>query len=686
MSFHYFRHLVYQLFIIGLLVGCAPRDPSQSPAAKQLVEFTGFPTKITWVEDTGDPIGGDYPGTRRYHRLMVLATAEGAEPRILIDGPDRNFYRPQISSCGEWVVFSDHGQHTMHKVPFAGGDEVSLGDGRVLSVRWDEESGVDWLYFMVRETEERHKLFRKELRENAPEPELLWQTERFTLGSVSADGRMVMGQFGWPHVGMIDLETRRMRALPDGCWPDISPDNRYLGWIFEGTHNSVRMIDLLEPDTHWRVVLNTHPEVAAGRIYHPHWGNHPQFVVFNGPFRGQFWEHRNEVELYLVRLDPGLRRVEDTLRITYNVVKDMMPYVWVDHGIQWPAAGEARRAAMEASADVWPADHEHLVNLWKRQEADNGFTNVLTGVSSIGSVQARGLGRFSRRGMMDLSIGWFEAAFPSEALAQAIVPSAVVAFEFVVHGAPADHSHDGILLDVHSEDGGSDRLQVRWRGNDLVAVARQGDKEHLLLKDKMPPTNRAYRHILVQISDFHMQVIVDGQLILFPEIGGRTRPLSSWNSIRATYGGGNGLPVKLSHAAIHKNFMRGDAVGEAASAALLSAGRTGEVAPPALRVRAELVDVSPTPSPEGIAPYRRALISAVYRIEEVLEGEYPEQEIMVQHWAIMDGELRPDAVRSIGEVYEMRVEPVEANPQLRSEYTVMDVENLFLEPYYQTDF
>lgn len=104
-----------------------------------------------------------------------------------------------------------------------------------------------------------------------------------------------------------------------------------------------------------------------------------------------------------------------------------------------------------------------------------------------------------------------------------------------------------------------------------------------------------------------------------------------------------------------------------------------------LVVEARLVEAAAVPTPAAIAPYRRALVAHRYRVLRVLEGEYAQPELMVAHWAIVDGRRVPAGQRVVGGIYRMTVEPYEAHPELESERLILQGDAVHLPLFYEVD-
>ncbi|MCL2669803.1 MAG: hypothetical protein FWE89_03870 [Syntrophaceae bacterium] len=104
-----------------------------------------------------------------------------------------------------------------------------------------------------------------------------------------------------------------------------------------------------------------------------------------------------------------------------------------------------------------------------------------------------------------------------------------------------------------------------------------------------------------------------------------------------------------------------------------------------LAVEARLIDISAIPSPQDIAPYRRALLVNGYEVLKILSGDYQGKKIMVAHWVIEDGQVLEKATRVKGQTYQMVLERYDDHPELEGERLVMDSDEFKLPLYVEQD-
>lgn len=320
-----------------VLYGCQPSEEEvQQSFGEDLEEFLGFPARVVWVQDTGSPGGGDYQATGNKNlRLMGLDSKDGIE-RILYEPTEGNIHGPRFAPDGESVFFSDRQQGQIFQLDWPDGQPVHFGPGKVLATWQDTSTQQTWIYY-TRASGEKGKepLFRRPIGNAAGtsgKEELVWDKTPVNRLDISADGRILGVEFTWPESGIIDLATGQWERLGTGCLPSLAPDNSYLYWIFTGTHRSVDLFSLRQGQR-WNSPLTRHPDLEGRRIYHPRWTNHPRFMVFNGPFRTEFWANRNEVDLFLGRWDEDYRSLSDWFRLTNNSLMDTMPDVWINHNL-----------------------------------------------------------------------------------------------------------------------------------------------------------------------------------------------------------------------------------------------------------------------------------------------------------------------------------------------------------------
>ncbi|MCL5808120.1 MAG: hypothetical protein M1418_06180 [Deltaproteobacteria bacterium] len=102
-----------------------------------------------------------------------------------------------------------------------------------------------------------------------------------------------------------------------------------------------------------------------------------------------------------------------------------------------------------------------------------------------------------------------------------------------------------------------------------------------------------------------------------------------------------------------------------------------------LVVEARLTDLSVIPTPQDVAPYRRALLVNGYEVIRVISGSYGRKKIMAAHWVIEEGQVLKDAIREMGKVYRMVLERYDDHPELEGERLIMDSDEFNLPLFYE---
>ncbi len=100
----------------------------------------------------------------------------------------------------------------------------------------------------------------------------------------------------------------------------------------------------------------------------------------------------------------------------------------------------------------------------------------------------------------------------------------------------------------------------------------------------------------------------------------------------------------------------------------------------AVEIEATLLEVTPTPDPASIEPYRDALVFHTYRVERVLAGSLTHERLLVGHWGIRDAERVP-VPDEVGQRLTLRIGPLEAFPDLEGERQLIEVRELTLPAY-----
>lgn len=116
------------------------------------------------------------------------------------------------------------------------------------------------------------------------------------------------------------------------------------------------------------------------------------------------------------------------------------------------------------------------------------------------------------------------------------------------------------------------------------------------------------------------------------------------------------------------------APGAGAAAATNAAGGTTAQAPAArLVVQGRLAELSATPSPQSIKPYKQALVVYAYDVTKVESGAAPGPRVLVAHWGIRNSQAVA-LKRRKGDTVRLELEPYDAHPELEGERLILDLD------------
>ena len=328
---------VMGVFVSGLLIaaGCLylAAERHQSRVEQEIRLMTGAKTRVVWCRQVE---GDGYNALGSQLTLMGLDTDDRAGERPLVRRVG-SYWKPMISPKGDRVVFTDFPEATIHVVNWNGAGLRELSQGYALHVWLDPATAQEWVYAVEPDGREGYAgkpLIRFQL-DNPFKRETVWDTTlvHFDNLRLSLDGKKAVALFPWPVAVVADLETRTWKEFGRGCWPDLSPDNSYIPWAFDGAHRNLQFRSADGRDS-WKVVVNDAPGVDGDEVDCPRWGNQIRFMTLTGPHRrekpkgGQAGGEAEEI--YVGRFEKGLTRIEQWVRVTHNDCADFFSDMWVE--------------------------------------------------------------------------------------------------------------------------------------------------------------------------------------------------------------------------------------------------------------------------------------------------------------------------------------------------------------------
>jgi hypothetical protein len=293
------------------------------------------------------------------------------------------------------------------------------------------------------------------------------------------------------------------------------------------------------------------------------------------------------------------------------------------------------------------------------------------------------MARFARYFEMELAGGAFVARGVDTALLEACRKSHQFSFQLLLTPERVPQRGPARILTFSSgarsrnftlgQDGDRLVLQVR-----TSATGQTGAEPPIALGRL---TAGKPHHLVVSYAPGRLSCYLDGRLAEASDT--LKGDLRNWAPQHLLFGdewsGGFDWAGKLEGIAIYSRALRAE---EARQQHALYTRRLASRKPVArLVVQARLVRVAPVPTPQSIAPYRRALVINEYSLEKVVRGTDAPARLLVAEWAIMDGKRLPEG-RKVGASYQLQLEKFADHPELESERLITDSDEFDLEIYY----
>lgn len=649
--------------------------------SKEIRDFTGAPTKVVWLRDTGDLPAVD--AERPTLKLMGIDTEDGKGERVILDELAR-YWKPLISPDGTRVFFGKKDDNAVYVVNWDGtGRKRLLENARFDDIWVDPKTGTEWLYATTQESRDGKDVpvIRRYRTDNLSVSELVWDKMPIFMFTLSGDGRSASGggDGGNSPQGMITLPNGNFYQRAGGCWPSIAPDASQRMWVFTGNHRSVHMFfptnrsgnaygETVRWDESPGLTLKGGEEVHRIR-----WSNNVRFFTVASPFAE--WSYKSDVkvpkhvadriEIYIGKFAEDLRTVEKWVAVTANEIGDYWSDVWVK-----PSAVDQASAVAVAELPDEPVsekiDERGLVFVWETGAQGNQINDPQTGQIRQCTGQLRGEARFGLHHVMDLTGGSF-------------VPDATVEPLLAQCKASNQFALEAILTPL-GQPTGSEKVIFAF-ADDLatgnVTITQQNDELRLRLKTESTAPNtipigrlpfNESTHVIVSYSSGKLGVYLNGKRALIPNslAGG----LGNWTAQPVIFGdswkGGNNWPGTVEGIALLSREIPEAEARQRFARQHENRAKRKPVEP--IVVEAKLVGTCPAADPQGIAPYRRCLSVQHYEVTQVLKGKLDEKDITIAQWSVLDGKIFPGYSKFIkDQTYRLTIEPWESHPEQESE-------------------
>jgi hypothetical protein len=678
---------------ILLLLSCLLTLAAPAIGAVDPVEqFTGTHTRAVWIQEQG--AGADSFAFGSNFKLMGYDSRDGKGERALLDEVG-NFYKPILSPDGKKVVVSSRLKHEIYLVDFKKGKKKLLGKGVAVAVWKDPATGKTWVYALAGDGPENkyfttHPLIRFPLKK-PKKREPVWSKTHLSWSNfdLSRNGKVAGGLFPWPHAGILLFEQNTWKQYGKGCWTALSPDNSAILWVFDGLHRNLNFVDPFKA-RFWTVNINNAPGIGGYEVYHPRWTNHVRYLTMTGPYvEGEggikIGGGGRRVEVYLGRFSPGLDKVESWLQLTHNDKADFYPDVWLANGYESNFA-QKQTGPIPVADDKelsWPAESEQLVFLWQDVLAENKLgDDSLLGFSQF-RVTPRQQARFNRFLEMDMHKAGFTADWPSAKVLPVLKQKGGAGLELLFTPDATSDKNQGPVLRIQGKQGGH-YLSLLQKGSglelELSSVGTVADRLELpeVLQADQP------LHLFITLEEKKLAVYVNGRLGKKMTLA--ADPLPSWKDAVLIFGSPDGkgpaIDGALSHVALFAGTPSEQQVRR--SSQLVTGELEARRDIPTITFSGELIEISKVPAPEDLGAYQRALVVNRYQVDRLEQGKYPDKEILVAQWAVLDRTILPEtAALAPGRQAQLSVEKFDLHPELEGERLMMDMFDPDLDIYYQ---
>ncbi len=315
-------------------------------------------------------------------------------------------------------------------------------------------------------------------------------------------------------------------------------------------------------------------------------------------------------------------------------------------------------ATVELEPPAWPARRDGLVFLWQTADAANLVHDPAIGADRAYTLTATGEARLDADFAMLPAGGSFRL---EEAEAAPLVAAIQATNELTIEATVTPLGGDGVVVAAASHRGYA--FLLKQQGERLVLGLRTGPRwayaEAPLVE--LPP--RRPSHLVVSYEPGRLTVWVDGEQRLSSEA--IQNDFFHWRAAPLVFGDG-GWSGRIEGVAIYNRVLPAEAVAEhhRLYRRLTEARRPV----PRSRVVARLLARSAPPTLEQISPYREALVTARYAVEETLAGSPLGGELKVAQWALLDGRRLALDQAPVGSRHRLTLEPFARQPQLESVY------------------
>ncbi len=475
---------------------------------------------------------------------------------------------------------------------------------------------------------------------------------------------------GQPTFSIYDAGKRSVvgQSALGGCQPYFTHDGRWGFWM-GGAGGPINRIELATRRVSPMIALND-PRMPKERayLYFPMISRDGRFFTFAAS-PNQHDHFKSDYDVFVARLDPQkLEIIDRPVRYTFDAKNDRFPDVFVagltDVAHKPNALAPTR---LEVTAAGWPAQKDGLVYLFQTADQPN-LSPSADGQPRSFTLNPRARARLNGRQGLVLTGGAYLVSDADSALLEACRRSGQLTIEAFLRPDHLKQQGPARIVTFSSSANErnftlgqqDDRLIFRLR-TPATGVNGVNPEVALCRLDSTAP-----RHVAVTYRPGELVCYLDGKEVY------RGRDVqgdfSNWSPQHLLFGdewdGARDWAGALEGVAIFSRALGAEEIRRDAA----QYRHLVESLPAAqgIAVEAELVARSPLPTMEEIKPYRSALAVYKYRVSgEVPKALGGQREVLVAHWALLDGRPEPIGGWQPGKKVRLALEPVERNAQLQ---------------------
>lgn len=454
-----------------------------------------------------------------------------------------------------------------------------------------------------------------------------------------------------------------------GCQPYFTHDGRWGFWM-GGAGGPINRIELQTRQVSPMLAAND-PRMPKGRayLYFPMVSRDGRFFTFAAS-PNQHDHFKSDYDIFVARLDPErLEVIERPVRYSFNPANDRFPDVFV-------ASSSAKVAKQpdptpttkpQAAATSWPSNKDGLVYLFHTADQPN-LVQAGDGPPRSFALVPRGRARLNRHQGLVLTGGAYVVEDADSALVEACHRSGQLTIEAAIE--PDDLKQKGpARIVTFSSSAGERNFTLGQQDDRLIFRLRTPSTG---LNGVQPEVSVCHvaagrpQHVAVTYRPGEIVAYLNGSAVF--RSGEVKGDFSNWSPHHLLFGdewdGARDWGGTLEGVAIFSRALSAEEIGRDA-AEYLRLIKSRPTAP-RIAVDVELIGRSPLPTLDEIKPYRSALAVYKYRIAgavpEALAGQ---KDVLVAHWALLDGHPEPIGNWQPGMKTRLLLEPVERNPQLQ---------------------